>query len=125
MNLLTCIALDDDELYLSFVTSLIADIEWLDLKGKYSNSVKAASAIIKEEPDVLFMDYEMPYVDVYGMIDWILPRLKEMKKQPKIIIISGKDNIENQENREVLKHIRKDMVRDVESFEEIIKKLLF
>lgn len=104
----TCIAIDDHKLSLMKFESFLAEIPKLDLIGSYTNPVQGATAVIKEMPDFLFVDLEMPYMDGYSLLEWILPRLKELHKKPKIVVISGNEAIMDHEHEDVVTHIRKD-----------------
>ncbi len=95
MKLLTCVAIDDDPLFLRKLEALADEIQWLQLLGTFKDPVKATEFIGEKQPDFVFLDIEMPYVDGYRVLDWILPRLEP--NLPKIVMITGNINlIENQ-----------------------------
>ena len=119
MQQLTCIAIDDDNLFLGQLQAYIEEIDWLDLKGTYNNPVQAATAIIKDEPDILFLDIEMPHLDGYALMDWILPRLEEMETKPRIVVVSG--SVEKIDHQDVLMHIQKTTLVNPENLEKLLK----
>ncbi len=121
---MTCICIDDDSLFLRKLEAYIAEIDWLDLKGTFTNPVQAATQIIKEEPDLLFLDIEMPHLDGYAMMDWIMPRLKDLKTMPKIVVISGNEAKMEHENPDVLVHILKTNILEPEHIADPIKVAL-
>ncbi len=120
----TCIAIDDDGLFLKKMEAYVHEIEWLQLIGAFTNPVKAATEIIKLEPDFLFIDIEMPHIDGYDLIDWIMPRLMSMGKIPMIVIISGKPFKIDQENKFVALSITKDGFNNPVELEEKLRPIL-
>lgn len=111
MTTYSCIAIDDDELFLMNLEAFFEEIPSHKLLGTFANAVQGATAVIRELPDFLLIDLEMPYMDGYSLLDWILPRLKELAKQPKIIVISGNDQMMDLSKNEVFLHLRKDLLR--------------
>ena len=49
---------------------------------------EGAKAVITHQPDILFLDMEMPHVDGSYLLDWISPKFADLAKKPKVIIIS-------------------------------------
>lgn len=78
----TCIAIDDDPLFLKMLQVLISDIPELELMSTFTNPVDGVMAVVKHKPDLMFVDYEMPYLDGFES-------LEIMDELPKIIMISG------------------------------------
>lgn len=87
--------------------SLIEEIPELELKGTFSRCVQGATAMVQSTPDILFVDLEMPYMDGYGLLDWLIPHFKVMDKKPKIVVISGNEEIMDRDNTDVHAHIDK------------------
>lgn len=81
-RMITCIAIDDDPLFLKNLQIMLQQFEGVVMKGAYSNPVKGVMAIVKEKPDVILLDLEMPYLDG-------LEALETLDKVPKIIVISA------------------------------------
>ncbi|RED97425.1 LytR/AlgR family response regulator transcription factor [Marinoscillum furvescens] len=84
MGKYTCIAIDDDIVALKIISSLIEKTPFLDLVGTYQNSVKGASAILEDKPDIVFLDIQMP--DLSGM-----DILKSLNEKPQIILVTSQD----------------------------------
>lgn len=78
----SCIAIDDDPLFLKMLQVLISEIPELELLASYSNPIDGIMAAVKQKPNVLLIDYEMPYLDGFEALD-------TMDNLPKIIMISG------------------------------------
>lgn len=78
----TCIAIDDDPVFLRILDAYINKIDYLQLLGTYSNPIEGARGVAKMKPDLLFIDIEMPYLDGYETIS-------TLEKKPKIIVISS------------------------------------
>lgn len=82
---LTCIVVDDEPVALKIVTSLVKKTNFLKLIGEYQDSVEGANAITEQEPDIVFLDIQMPEVSGFDII-------KSLDKRPEIILItSNKD----------------------------------
>ncbi len=58
--MIRCIAVDDEPLALSLMKSYIEKSPKLELIGSYSSAQQALEAIIREQPDLLFLDIQMP-----------------------------------------------------------------
>lgn len=81
---LTCIAIDDEFIALKIVTSLVEQTPILDLIGSYQNSSEGINAIIELQPDIVFLDVQMP--DISG-----LDILKSLNKKPEVILITSQE----------------------------------
>ena len=86
---LTCIAIDDDPVFLRKIEAFIEEIPEIVLLESHSNAIKGATAVIKQKPDILLTDIEMPYTDGFYLIDWLKPKLASMASPPRIIVISS------------------------------------
>ncbi|TDE10480.1 LytR/AlgR family response regulator transcription factor [Dyadobacter psychrotolerans] len=62
---LNCIAVDDEPLALSLVSSFVEQTPFLNLSGKFGNAVDALDAIHSLEVHLVFLDIQMP--DLNGM----------------------------------------------------------
>lgn len=121
---LSCIAVDDDPLFLSHLEALIDEIPEIEWIEGYSQPAQAATAIIRNHPDLLFLDLEMPHIEGYTLIDWILPRLKEMDKIPKIIVISGQPSKLDFTNQYVALNLLKDTFRSPEELRVFLEPVI-
>ena len=65
MNPLTCIIVDDEPLAVKLLESFVAKTPELTLLGSFTDSVEAISAIKEQQPNLLFLDIQMP--DLNGM----------------------------------------------------------
>ncbi len=65
MRPLTCIITDDEPLAVKLLESFVAKTPDLELLGAYTDSVEAMTAIKQQQPDLLFLDIQMP--DINGM----------------------------------------------------------
>ena len=57
---LTCIIIDDEPLARQGLELLIKEIDFLDLKGQFSNAIKANNFLSEEAVDLIFLDIQMP-----------------------------------------------------------------
>ena len=109
---LNCIAVDDNPLFLNQLEAYLDEIDWLELIASYNEPVKAATGIITHKPDLIFLDIEMPHVNGYAMVEWLLPNLNMMEKKPHIVIISANKEIPHDVSGEFLCYINKSAMTD-------------
>jgi DNA-binding LytR/AlgR family response regulator len=62
---LTCIIVDDEPLAVKLLESFVAKTPDLELLGSFTDSVEAINAIKEHQPNLLFLDIQMP--DLNGM----------------------------------------------------------
>lgn len=60
MNMLNCIAVDDEPLALGLVCAFIEKTPFLKLVGRYSSAVEALQGLHEKQIDVVFLDIQMP-----------------------------------------------------------------
>jgi two-component system response regulator LytT len=60
MNVLQCIAVDDEPLALGLVCAFIDKTPFLNLAGRYSSAVEALEGIHQQSVDLIFLDIQMP-----------------------------------------------------------------
>ena len=65
MRPLTCIITDDEPLAVRLLESFVAKTPDMELLGSFTDSVEAIAAIKERQPDLLFLDIQMP--DLSGM----------------------------------------------------------
>lgn len=81
---LTCIAIDDEFIALKIITSLIEQTGFLTLLGSYQSALEGTNAIIELEPDIVFLDVQMPEVSGLDIV-------KSLNKKPEIILITSQE----------------------------------
>ncbi|WP_258099160.1 response regulator [Marinoscillum pacificum] len=124
MDRMTCIAIDDDSLFLRTIKLYLDQMDWVVLKETFTNPVRAAKGILQLQPQLILVDYEMPLVDGDYLIDWIKPKLDLMKRKPFIVLLSAVDEPPKTLLNNVDGFINKSMVRDIESLEVVLKELV-
>ena len=62
------VAVDDEPLALERVTTLVRSTEGLELVGEGKNGIEALDLITRLEPDLIFIDVEMPELSGFGVI---------------------------------------------------------
>ncbi len=70
--MIRCIAVDDEPLALSLVKSYIEQSPKLELIGAYNSALQALEAVRREQPDLLFLDIQMPSmngIELASLID--------------------------------------------------------
>jgi two-component system response regulator LytT len=80
--ILNCFAVDDEPLALGLVCAFIEQTPFLKLAGKFSSGVEALRGLHEQQPDVIFLDIQMP--DLNGME---LARVLDASENPKPRII--------------------------------------
>ena len=83
--MLSCIVIDDEPVALKIASSLVEETSFLKLIGAYQNSIEGVNSILEHEPDIIFLDIQMP--DITG-----LDIIKSLNKRPEIILITSKKN---------------------------------
>lgn len=62
-RLINCIAIDDEPLAVTLITSYIKQLSFLNLKGCYSSAIEALNVIRTEDIQLVFLDIGMPDLD--------------------------------------------------------------
>lgn len=74
--------IDDDPMTTSVLHKLIDKTDRLDLLGIYNDPEEGITAVIADQPDLIFVDIEMPKLSGTDII-------KNLPYRPSVIIISG------------------------------------
>ena len=103
---------DDDSIYKFVIQKLISKIDLFENVRTFSNGEEATIALkkdwnlVKELPDIILLDIEMPIMDGWGFIseiDTLLPKINE--KNIKIFISSSSIANEDKEKADRNPHI--------------------
>jgi DNA-binding LytR/AlgR family response regulator len=62
---MTCIIVDDEPLAVKLLESFVTKTPGMELLGSYTDSVEAINAVKEQQPNLLFLDIQMP--DLNGM----------------------------------------------------------
>jgi DNA-binding LytR/AlgR family response regulator len=65
---MTCIAIDDEPKALDILELFISRISFLDLQGKFRDPILGMDFIIKNRPDLIFLDINMPELSGLQML---------------------------------------------------------
>ncbi|HEY9230331.1 MAG TPA: response regulator, partial [Gemmatimonadaceae bacterium] len=68
MTALRVVTVDDEPLARERVSTLVRETEGLELVGEGANGLDALDLITALEPDVVFIDIEMPELDGFGVV---------------------------------------------------------
>ncbi|MFY0651271.1 MAG: response regulator [Cyclobacteriaceae bacterium] len=113
----SCIAIDDDPLFLEIFEYMAHKVNSLHLINTYSNSVEGAMAAVKYKPDIVFLDIEMPYLDGFEAMSALTHR-------PKVIIVSAHIRYDTDSlDLDVAKFVSKP-IKDPQQLEEIVKEVM-
>lgn len=111
------IAIDDDPLFLKTIELYLSKLPDVVLKGMYSNPVDGIMAVVKQHPEVLLIDLEMPYLDGFEA-------LATLDKRPKIIVISAHIQMPKTVNVEPDKYLDKALLRTPEVLHQAILEVM-
>ncbi|RFS15519.1 LytTR family DNA-binding domain-containing protein [Emticicia sp. C21] len=81
---LTCYIIDDEPLAQEILEEYIAKVSFLKLKGSFASPLEAAGSLEKDQPDLLFLDINMPDLDGLSFIPMLNPK-------PMIILTTAYD----------------------------------
>ena len=77
---------DDERPARSFLASLLRDIDEVELLGEASNGLEAVALIEEAEPDLAFLDLQMPELDGLGVV-----RMIDKSRMPLIAFVTAYD----------------------------------
>jgi DNA-binding LytR/AlgR family response regulator len=81
---LTCYIIDDEPLAQEILEAYIAKVPFLELKGVSGSPMEATGLLKEEQPDLLFLDINMPDLDGLSFIPMLQPK-------PMIILTTAYD----------------------------------
>ena len=84
MNKFTCIIIDDEELARQRLIRLITPYDVFEIVAQAANGLEGLKLVEAHQPDVIFLDVEMPVMNGFEM-------LSKLKKQPKVIFTTAYD----------------------------------
>ena len=77
--LIRALIADDEALARKFVRRMLKDDHEVEIVGECSNGKEAVAMIRKQNPDVVFLDVQMPEMDGFAVLEAIgLERLPEI-----------------------------------------------
>ncbi|SNC77709.1 two component transcriptional regulator, LytTR family [Hymenobacter gelipurpurascens] len=81
---LTCYIIEDEYLAQEILEEYIGKVSFLELKGTFVSPLEAAAQLKKDQPDLLFLDINMPDLDGLSFIPMLNPK-------PMIILTTAYD----------------------------------
>lgn len=88
MNILNCIAVDDEPLALGLVCAFIEKTPFLKLVGRYSSAVEALQGLHTQPVDVVFLDIQMP--DLTGIeLARVIEKAASGAQAPRIVFTTA------------------------------------
>lgn len=82
MKILNCVVIDDDPMSTTMLQTLINKTEKLALLGVYNDAEDGVAAVICDQPDIVYIDVEMPKLSGPEII-------RNLPYHPAVVIISG------------------------------------
>lgn len=80
---MNCLIIDDNAMARTALRHLIADVDFLDLRGECENAIQAINFCQQQSVDLLFLDVEMPMMNGLELIQ-VLPH------KPQVILVTSK-----------------------------------
>ena len=68
MSTLKTILVDDEPLALDFLRSILSKIEGIEIVGQCKNGREAIKLVAELDPDLLFLDIQMPGINGFGVV---------------------------------------------------------
>ncbi|MGH7291898.1 MAG: LytR/AlgR family response regulator transcription factor, partial [Myxococcota bacterium] len=90
MTALRVVTVDDEPLARERVSTLVRETAGLELVGEGTNGLEALDLITALEPDVVFIDIEMPELDGFGVISALVERC-DAGQVPAIVFVTAHD----------------------------------
>ncbi|MFN0179963.1 MAG: LytR/AlgR family response regulator transcription factor [Gemmatimonadales bacterium] len=87
MKPLRVVTVDDEPLARERVASLVGATEGLELSGEARNGLEALDLIARLEPDLLFLDVEMPQLSGFGVVTAL-----EAHRLPAVVFLTAYDH---------------------------------
>jgi len=117
--MIKCVAIDDDPLFLKMIEVMFKDMKSARLIGTFPNPVEGMMSVVKNKPDVLLLDLEMPYLDG-------IEALETLDRPPKVIVISGHLSYADGKDQHVTiaKYLSKSDVQSSEVLERAIQEVV-
>lgn len=86
MNKIRAMVVDDEAMARERVVSLLRQEQDIELIGECSDGEQAVSAINSQQPDLVFLDVQMPAVDGFRVIEQVGP-----EKMPAVVFVTAYD----------------------------------
>jgi two-component system LytT family response regulator/two-component system response regulator LytT len=87
---LTAVIVDDEQLAREELKFLLHSTENVEVVAEGSNGIEAVDLVIEHQPDVVFLDVQMPGLDGFAVLEHLLKR-PEMQRLPQIVFATAYD----------------------------------
>jgi two-component system, LytTR family, response regulator LytT len=87
---LTAVIVDDEQLAREELKFLLHSTENVEVVAEGSNGIEAVDLVIEHQPDVVFLDVQMPGLDGFAVLEHLLER-PEMHRLPQIVFATAYD----------------------------------
>ena len=87
---LTAVIVDDEQLAREELKYLLHSTENVEVVAEGSNGIEAVDLVIEHQPDVVFLDVQMPGLDGFAVLEHLLER-PEMQRLPQIVFATAYD----------------------------------
>lgn len=86
MKSIRALIVDDEPLARERIRTLLSETSYVDVIGECENGQSAIHAIAKQQPDLLFLDVQMPELDGFAVLEAIAPH-----RMPVVIFVTAYD----------------------------------
>lgn len=83
---ISCLIVDDEPLARSKIRRFLDDMSDVEILGECTNGLEAVESILQSQPDLVFLDIQMPELDGFGVI-----RTIGVQQMPMVIFVTAFD----------------------------------
>ena len=87
---LTAVIVDDEQLAREELKYLLNDAENVEVLAEGSNGIEAVDLVVEHQPDVVFLDVQMPGLDGFAVLEHLLKR-SDLQRLPQVIFATAYD----------------------------------
>ncbi|HEY9126319.1 MAG TPA: response regulator [Acidobacteriaceae bacterium] len=87
---LTAVIVDDEQLAREELKYLLNDAENVEVVAEGSNGIDAVDLVVEHQPDVVFLDVQMPGLDGFAVLEHLLKR-QDLQRLPQVVFATAYD----------------------------------
>lgn len=87
---LTVVIVDDEQLAREELKYLLNSAENVEVVAEGSNGIEAVDLVVEHQPDVVFLDVQMPGLDGFAVLEHLLKR-NDLQRLPQIVFATAYD----------------------------------
>ena len=87
---LTAVIVDDEQLAREELKYLLNDAENVEVLAEGSNGIEAVDLVVEHQPDVVFLDVQMPGLDGFAVLEHLIKR-QDLPRLPQVVFATAYD----------------------------------